>query len=145
MYYVAYGNNLHLKDMKRRCPDACVVGSAILKNTMLVFRGTNGESWLNVEPSENEHVPVGIWQIKPSDEASMDIYEAYPDLYDKKMITVQLKDKTVKAMIYIMNEGYPEAIPSHTYLETCMEGYRDFGFDVDILQKAYDHTRTTSH
>ena len=51
MYYVAYGSNLHLKDMKRRCPDACVVGSAILKNTMLVFRGTNGESWLNVEPS----------------------------------------------------------------------------------------------
>ena len=38
-YYIAYGSNLNLEQMARRCPTAKVVGSTIFKNYRLVFRG----------------------------------------------------------------------------------------------------------
>ena len=38
-YYIAYGSNLNLEQMARRCPTAKVVGSTTLKNYRLMFRG----------------------------------------------------------------------------------------------------------
>ena len=36
--YIAYGSNLNLEQMKRRCPTAEVVGTAELRNWRLWFR-----------------------------------------------------------------------------------------------------------
>ena len=38
-YYIAYGSNLNLEQIARRCPTAKVVGSTTLKNYRLMFRG----------------------------------------------------------------------------------------------------------
>ena len=44
--------------------------------------------------------------------------------------------KTVKAMVYIMNEGRPPVQPSCYYYSVILEGYKDAGFNVDILRRA---------
>ena len=36
--YVAYGSNLNLEQMARRCPTAKVVGIGVLKDYQLTFR-----------------------------------------------------------------------------------------------------------
>ena len=36
-YYLAYGSNLNLEQMSRRCPTARVVGKAQLENYRLAF------------------------------------------------------------------------------------------------------------
>lgn len=38
-FYIAYGSNLNLDQMKHRCPTAEIVGAAELKNLRLWFRG----------------------------------------------------------------------------------------------------------
>ena len=38
-YYIAYGSNLNLEQMARRCPTAKMIGSTTLKNYRLMFRG----------------------------------------------------------------------------------------------------------
>lgn len=44
--------------------------------------------------------------------------------------------KTVTAFVYIMHEDRKKGIPTETYTGTCAIGYMNFGFDIEILNKA---------
>jgi hypothetical protein len=135
--YAAYGSNLNLEQMARRCPTADVVGESVLLNHRLVFRGGKGCAVATVEPQEGSSVPMLIWRLKPADEAALDIYEGYPSFYRKETIQVDLDGELMNVMIYIMNEGRPLNRPSCTYLRTILEGYEDAGFDCAPLRKAW--------
>ena len=41
------------------------------------------------------------------------------------------------AFAYIMHEDRPIGIPSIPYMQTCIQGYDDFGFDRIVLIDAY--------
>ena len=129
-YYIAYGSNLSLSQMERRCPTATVVGTSILKNWRLLFNGP-----ASIERKEGYQVPVLIWELQPEDERSLDRYEGYTNYYRKEMLKVKVKDQVIDAMVYIMNDG-GEAIPSRYYYDVLDEGYRKFKFNRNILRKA---------
>lgn len=124
-YYLAYGSNLNVNQMLRRCPDAVMIGTSVIEGYKLVFR----RSVLNIEPSDGEQVPVGVWAVSESDEAALDIYEGFPRWYVKQFFRLAVKEKTVRAMAYIMTPGHPVSPPSKRYYNICAEGYADFGFD----------------
>jgi gamma-glutamylcyclotransferase (GGCT)/AIG2-like uncharacterized protein YtfP len=140
--YIAYGSNLNLRQMARRCPTAAVVGTSEMKDYRLLFRGGHASAVATVEPFEGGSVPVLLWEITPADEAALDRYEGFPFFYRKETVKVKLDGKTVSAMVYIMNEGdavegyRPLGRPSAYYYTTILEGYKDAGFDIDILRKA---------
>ncbi len=89
-----------------------------------------------IEPTKGEEVPVLIWELTPDDVVALDHYEGWPFLYRKEEIKVSLNGKEVDAMVYIMNEGRPLGSPSCYYYSVILEGYKNAGFDVDILRKA---------
>ncbi|MCL2796839.1 MAG: gamma-glutamylcyclotransferase [Firmicutes bacterium] len=132
--YAAYGSNLNLRQMSVRCPDAVPVGTAMLKDWQLTFRGV-----ATLEPSEGAETPVGIWEITPQCEVSLDRYEGFPRLYRKAFVEVELKGKTVKVMLYLMNDGMP-CLPSKWYLDAIAQGYEDVGLDTVHLTRALEHT-----
>ena len=139
--YVAYGSNLHLDQMRHRCPDAKVYGSGVIKNHELTFWGNwsrNGVA--TVIPNSGTDVPVGIWEISAADEKNLDVYEGWPHLYRKEDIEVVMSDGSVlTGMVYIMNEsGMRPCYPSDYYFHTIATGYKSFGFDLDILKAARD-------
>ena len=134
--YLAYGSNLNLEQMAQRCPTAKVAGRTVLKDYRLLFRGGRGAAVATVEPQEGGQVPVLLWKITPADEAALDRYEGFLFLYRKETMKVRLADKTVKAMVYIMNEGKPLELPSCYYYATILDGYKSAGFDVEILRRA---------
>jgi len=136
MIYLAYGSNLNLEQMANRCPTAKAVGTTMLKDYRLLFRGGHGGAVATVEPHKGSSVPVLVWEITPADEASLDRYEGFPFLYRKETVKVKLGKKYVKAMVYIMNEGRPFGIPSCYYYSVIRDGYVAAGFDVDILRTA---------
>lgn len=124
-YYLAYGSNLNKKQMKTRCPDAVPVGSCVVNDYELVFRGV-----ATIEPKPGASVQCGIWKISTDDERSLDRYEGYPRLYVKQDFRVTVKGKTVRAMAYVMVDGIRRLSPPSTgYLLTIAEGYDDFGLD----------------
>lgn len=135
--YIAYGSNLNLKQMKHRCPTAKVVGTAHLEGWKMTFRG-KGNGVATIEPSENDSVPVLIWRIMPQDEQALDVYEGAPSFYRKETIPVELNGETVRAMVYIMNDGHPLSFPSKSYYATILEGYLDAGFDPAVLKRYAD-------
>jgi gamma-glutamylcyclotransferase (GGCT)/AIG2-like uncharacterized protein YtfP len=134
--YAAYGSNLNTAQMAERCPDARQVGTGNVNGMRLVFRGAYEGAVANVEPSEGESVPMLVWEISPADEAALDRYEGFPYLYRKEDVKVRLSGKSVAAMIYVMNEGYPPGRPSCHYYSVIREGYEEAGFDTDALRQA---------
>ena len=137
MYYLAYGSNLNLYDMKYRCPSAKPIGTSSLKGYRLVFKGEDEYlSFLTPEEDTNSSIPVGVFKISRFDEKKLDLYEGYPELYSKKYITIEIDNKKGNALIYTMNEGYDYHLPTFDYLRCCKEGY----FNVDILDEAVDYT-----
>lgn len=136
--YIAYGSNLNLPQMAHRCPTAEAVGTSRLKDYELLFRGGRRGAVATVEPKEGSDVPVLLWKIREKDEASLDLYEGYPRLYDKQIMEVELDGKTVSAMAYVMTPGYEFGIPSDYYVGTIWQGYQSAGFDTQILEDAVE-------
>lgn len=134
--YLAYGSNLNLEQMARRCPTAQVLGPAKLKGYTLTFRGMNGGAVANIEPDVAGGVPVLLWRLEPADEAALDRYEGFPVLYRKEKVMVTFQGTRVKAMVYVMNEGKPLGEPNGRYYNIIRKGYHEAGFDIGILDRA---------
>lgn len=134
--YIAYGSNLNISQMRRRCPFASILGTSKIKDYQLLFKGSKSGSYLTIEKSKGKEVPVAIWEVTEYDISRLDIYEGYPDFYYKKEMTIEVNNKTRKAFVYIMHEDRPLGIPSKIYVETCIEGYKDFDFDEKYLKEA---------
>ncbi len=143
-YYIAYGSNLNVPQMRMRCPGATILGTADLKGWELLFRGSKTGSYLTIEEKDGGSVPVVIWEVTPTDEAALDRYEGFPFFYYKKDIRLQYKGirsgrrRTVTAFAYIMHEDRPIGIPGNSYMRVCLEGYDAFFFDRNVLLAAYD-------
>ena len=146
-YYIAYGSNLNVPQMRMRCPHATILGTAALKGWELLFKGSKTGSYLTIEECESGTVPVVIWEVTAADEAALDRYEGFPNFYYKKDIKLQYKGirtgkrRTVTAFAYIMHEERPIGIPTNFYMRTCLEGYDTFYFDKNILIDAYEKCR----
>lgn len=137
MLYLAYGSNLHLLQMARRCPTAKVFGTALLNGYRMLFRGNGWGGVATVERDAESSVPVLLWEIQPADEAALDRYEGYPTLYKNATETVMLNGQPVDAMFYVMTEGHELCEPSPSYYAVIREGYKMHGFDLAVLKKAY--------
>ena len=143
-YYIAYGSNLNVPQMRMRCPHATILGTATLKGWELLFKGSKTGSYLTIEQCEGGSVPVVIWEVTEKDEKALDRYEGVPSFYYTKEIKVRYRGirtglrRKVTAFAYIMHEERPIGIPGGCYMRTCLEGYDTFGFDRNVLLDAYD-------
>lgn len=170
--YAAYGSNLDCAAMKRRCPHARVFGTARLAGYALNFRlhpacnPDEQDAYLTIDVDFTSSVPLGIWEVDSSSERLLDDYEAYPALYYKTKLELSVtplreitakedpcietpqshptKQSSHKVFMYIMNEGGVLHAPSKTYFETCLAGYRDFAFNAQVLEDAYQRAIETS-
>ena len=133
--YLAYGSNLNHRQMADRCPDARYLGNTMLKDWRLIFK-----SVATIEKDLGKRVPVGVFQITDECEKALDIYEDYPQLYDKKKLDVILGGTQVTAMTYIMVGKYGIAPPSRKYFNVISEGYKDCDLKSDFLLKAQEYS-----
>ena len=150
-YYIAYGSNLNIPQMRMRCPGARIIGTSVIEDYQLLFKGSKTGSYLTIEPMEGSEVPVVIWEVTETDEKALDRYEGYTKFYYKKEMTLDIKGiRTGKvrrrdAFVYIMHEERELGIPSWYYVNTCLDGYRAFGFDEKYLFDAIRISRRDTH
>lgn len=150
-YYIAYGSNLNIRQMKMRCPSARIIGTSEIPNYELLFKGSKTGSYLTIEPKEGSTVPVAAWEVTDLDEAALDRYEGFPTFYYKAEMVLPIKGiKTGKVrerpvFVYIMHEDRPLGMPSGYYVATCLEGYDNFGFDERFIYDAIEISRRKDH
>lgn len=139
--YVAYGSNLDIGMMERRCPDAEVVGTGILHGWELEFR-----DYANIREDEKKSTPVLVWAVSASDEKALDRYEAFPELYRKEDVRFSVWDEDGnelqgEGMAYVMNfKGGPRE-PSPLYYAIIEKAYRDLGLPLHVLKDALKRSR----
>lgn len=142
-YYLAYGSNLNVPQMRFRCPTARIIGTAEIPDYRLLFKGSKTGSYLTIEPSIGYSVPVAVWEVQETDERNLDRYEGFPTFYYKKDLKLPIKGiksgkvRVRDAFVYIMHEDRPLGIPSMGYFRVCCDGYDTFGFDPKYLVEAY--------
>ena len=62
-YYIAYGSNLNIPQMRWRCPSARIIGKSEIPDYRLLFKGSQTGAYLTIEPSQGDSVPVGVWEM----------------------------------------------------------------------------------
>ena len=134
--FAAYGAGLNRTEMAKHCPTAKLIGSAVLKNYRLSFRGSKAGALATIEKARGGSVPTLLWEISPQDEAAIDRWIGVPELYRKATIKVRRDGILVDVLIYILNSGKPQNKPSAFYYSTLLEGYKAAGFDAKILKAA---------
>ena len=130
MLYFAYGSNLNLFQMKRRCKDSVFLKKYELKGYRLNFRSKYRAA--DIEKSKKSLVPGALFEISKSDEKKLDVYEDYPILYKKLYFTYY--NKTV--MTYIMVNKTEFRYPTERYLNVVKRGYKDCKLDTKYLKVA---------
>ena len=130
MLYFAYGSNLNLFQMKRRCKDSVFIKKYELRGYRLNFRSKYRAA--DIEKSKNSLVPGALFEISKSDEKKLDVYEDYPILYKKLYFTYY--NKTV--MTYIMVNKTEFRYPTERYLNVVKRGYKDCKLDTKYLKVA---------
>ena len=138
--YFAYGSNIDLEQMARRCPAAQVVGPVTLENYELAFRG---RGFATIVPKRGSVVHGLLWSITPLCEQALDRYEGYPCHYTKEPVSVRTADgAAVSAMVYIMAEPLcrQPALPSETYYGIIRRGFKENHLSVSSLEDARNRT-----
>ena len=139
--YVAYGSNLNKDQMEHRCPTARFVGTGVIENYELQFKGSRLGAHATIAPREGASVPVAIWKIQKRDENRLDMYEGYHEkgycYYDKEQIPVKMDDGgSITGMVYVMDKEMDFGIPAKSYYDIVRQGYKDCGFEPATLDLA---------
>tara|TARA_B100000787_G_C16193319_1_gene298959 strand:- start:2276 stop:2671 length:396 start_codon:yes stop_codon:yes gene_type:complete len=128
MLYFAYGSNLHHLQMKRRCKDSIFLKKINLKDFRLTFRNM----YADIEFKQKSIVQGALFEISPTDEKKLDVYEDYPIIYKKYHFTYYGK----KVMTYVMTKKTLFTYPTERYLNIIKRGYNDCNLDRIFLKKA---------
>lgn len=116
--YFAYGSNLCVEQMARRCPDATNPRPAVLRDHDWLI---NQRGVATVEPFAETAVHGVIWQISDHDLATLDSAEGVPVRYRRDRLAVHTDNGPSPAWVYIDHRVNPGA-PRPGYLERIIDG-----------------------
>ena len=103
--YFAYGANIDVPAMRRRCPSAVCLGTALLHDHK---PASMPEGWLTVSPDTGWVTPGLLWSLEASDIEALDEYEdVATGLYRKERRTVVRSSdgRPLEAMVYLGISG----------------------------------------
>lgn len=132
-FYFAYGSNMDEEQMAGRCPDALLIGNAILSGYKFMI---NNRGVATVVLSEDKCVLGLVWRISEKCEAALDRHEGVKKgIYRKELCEVAgLDGRSVSALIYIASD-VALGVPRPEYLEKIICAAEKNGFAEDYLQE----------
>jgi phage replication-related protein YjqB (UPF0714/DUF867 family) len=132
--YFAYGSNLCVRQMARRCPDAADPRPAVLSDHDWLI---NQRGVATVEPFPGNHVHGVLWQLSDHDLAILDSAEGMPVRYRRDRLTVHTDGGPSPAWVYIDHRVTPGP-PRPGYLPRIIDGALHHGLPqrwIDFLRR----------
>ena len=133
--YGAYGSNLNINQMHKRCPDSYPICSIYIEGWNLVFKGV-----ADLEKKPGSISLMGLYEITKSSEKFLDIYEEYPLVYNKTKIKKKIEGSVREIMFYTMNKKYKYATPTVKYFKVIEEGFKNWNGSINLLQNSCFHS-----
>jgi len=125
--YFAYGANMNIESMSRRCPGARPCGTWYLRDWRLRFY-----SHATIEPAPGHGVAGVLWQLTPECLDFLDCFEGYPDYYTRR--TWQQDGVTVFFYEIQQRQGHSHA----SYIQDIARSYGVWKLDTDLLHEALE-------
>ncbi|QZY45267.1 poly-gamma-glutamate hydrolase family protein [Mycolicibacterium austroafricanum] len=119
-FYFAYGSNLCVQQMARRCPDATDPRRATLADHDWLI---NERGVATIEPFAGSEVHGVVWRVSDRDLATLDSAEGVPVRYRRDELTVLTDNGPSEAWVYIDHRVEPGP-PRPGYLERILDGAR---------------------
>ena len=132
MLYFGYGMNTNTAGMATRCPDARLIGPALIRDWRLAFC-----HHADIEEAPGDDAWGVLWDITEKCLASLDRLEGYPHYYDRTWLPVEFNGDRDWALVYIMNrplDDYKE--PGQGYWDCLVEGYAENDLPEEQLHAA---------
>ena len=134
--YAAYAGNLDARLMTRRAPHSPLRGTGWLDGWRFTFGGEQmgweGALATLVEDSDSQ-VFVGLYDLAPVDEESMDRWEGVPlGIYRRTTVRVHTLDGDTAAWLYVLND-YEGGLPSARYLGEIADAAESAGAPHDYV------------
>jgi len=131
--YFAYGSNLWLDQMRRRCPGSTYIGTALLSKWKWII---NTAGYANVIPSQDAIVYGMIYTLTAADETKLDGFEDVPHDYIKRILPVEFFEKgdhggrregkkIIQALVYVDVERLNEGPPRSEYITRINKAVND--------------------
>lgn len=119
--FFAYGANMDVGAMARRCSRSKPLGVArLMRHRLVVMR----EGWLNATRDAHATVHGVLWEVALGDVAALDRYEGVREgLYTKKLQVVASQQGARRALIYFGANSGP-GIVQPDYLEAVIAAAR---------------------
>ncbi len=126
--YFAYGSNMDVEAMSRRCPRSKPVGLARLeRHRLAVMR----EGWLTAVRTPRAAVHGLLWDLALADVPALDRYEGVPKrLYDKVVQPVIAAGGAKRALVYFGANAGPGAAKAD-YLAGVVAAARALGLPAE--------------
>lgn len=139
MIVFAYGSNLSLRQIRRRCPSARVLGVGELRGWRLTYAGYSNKVWRGAVATivKDPHgvVPGVVYDIPDiPDVVRLEKCEGFPETYSRRFVLVNLRGRAARkrAWVYYHNES-EGGWPSEAYFRTIVQGYRDHRLPIHRL------------
>lgn len=139
--YFAYGSNLQIDQMLRRCPSATVEGAAKLHGYRLGFAGFSvsrgGAGVATVVEDKNAWTSGVVFEIDQADLDRLDRFEGHPFAYCRSTQPIYFEDGGfAHCHVYIKDDV--ENLPTEDYALALWRGYREHGLDFEPLLDALE-------
>lgn len=137
MKYLAYGSNMNEDIMKGRCPQAKFLGTGILENMRLLFKGEEPNAYATIEEWQGYSVPYVLWEITDDDAKNLSaLAEKTPYEYKMRWTSIEYDDANYTATFYAKSEELPVGQPMTHYVDVLENAYDKYEFDEKILEEA---------
>ena len=121
--YFAYGSNMDVDAMARRCPRSKALGLARLERHRLTAMR---EGWLTAVRDPSSAVHGVLWSLALSDVAALDRYEGLSEgLYAKLMQAVIAESSPRQAIVYFGVNAGP-GVPRPAYIAEVLAAARSW-------------------
>jgi hypothetical protein len=138
MLYFAFGSNLDERQMRERCPDARLVGPAVLPNHVVCFAGFSrmrGGGVASLVARRGWKADGVLYDLSASDFARLDMFEGHPIVYERCVKLLHAGKRKVRAHLYLHHSD-AFCPPASSYFGLIRRGYLRFGFDLWPLKMA---------
>lgn len=96
-YYFAYGSNMNIAQMKKRCPGAVDLGPAVLHDHVLCEC-----MYADIDKAPGLSVNGVLYLVTEEHLAELDYREGHPNYYERKSVEVSKDGETYRAWVYEM-------------------------------------------
>ena len=140
--FFAYGANLAKGTMSARAGGYVNATPAYLPGYALVFASQDarpaqyGVANSVQSPGGNASVPGALYYLTQEQMAALDKYAGVPDFYRRREVEALSGGNVVKAQAYFLSGGTHLAAPSRLYLESVIDGAKQWGYGIADIERA---------